>query len=211
MKYYVQRQLQQYGPYSLEEVRRYVAQGNIVLADMARTEVMANWVPLIQLIGAGGPVATPTPGGAPAAVVVAPAGVVYAGAAPQMAPVAPGAYVAPMPPDFHWAAVLVLGVFTFGIFSLAWLIVECSFVKKIRPASDFILFLVLGLIPVLGIVFVIVGVFKMRDAIQEYYNTVEPINLRLSSAMTFFFAVLYFQYHFSRIAQWKKTGFLQPQ
>jgi len=39
----------------------------------------------------------------------------------------------------------------------------------------------------------------MRDALVDYYNTVEPINLRLSGVMTFFFAVFYFQYHFCRI------------
>jgi hypothetical protein len=32
------------------------------------------------------------------------------------------------------------------------------------------------------------------------------VGLRLSAAMTFFFNILYFQYHLSRIAQWKKTG-----
>jgi hypothetical protein len=62
-----------------------------------------------------------------------------------------------------------------------------------------------------GVVFYYVAVFQMRDAMQEYYNRVEPINLRLSGVMTFFFAVYYFQHHFSRIAQWKKTGILQPQ
>jgi hypothetical protein len=55
------------------------------------------------------------------------------------------------------------------------------------------------------------AVFQMKDSLENYYNTVEPINLRLSGVMTFFFAVYYFQYHFSRIAAWKKTGYLQPQ
>ena len=39
----------------------------------------------------------------------------------------------------------------------------------------------------------------------------EPINLRLSGVMTFFFNILYFQYHFTRIAEWKRTGMLSPQ
>jgi hypothetical protein len=55
------------------------------------------------------------------------------------------------------------------------------------------------------------AVFQMRSSIENYYNTVEPINLRLSGVMTFFFAVYYFQHHFSRIANWKRTGYLQPQ
>jgi hypothetical protein len=52
----------------------------------------------------------------------------------------------------------------------------------------------------------LVTFFGMRSSIVRYYNTAEPINLRLSGVMTFFFNVLYFQYHFSRIAEWKKTG-----
>jgi hypothetical protein len=57
----------------------------------------------------------------------------------------------------------------------------------------------------------IVAYFKMRSSLVNYYNTVEPIGLRLSGAMTFFFNILYFQYHFHRIAEWKRTGVLRPQ
>ena len=42
----------------------------------------------------------------------------------------------------------------------------------------------------------------------NYYNSVEPINLRLSGVMTFFFNILYLQYHMTRIARWKQTGIL---
>jgi hypothetical protein len=55
-------------------------------------------------------------------------------------------------------------------------------------------------------IFLLVGFFSMRSAIQRYYNSVEPIGLRLSGVMTFFFNFLYFQYHFRRIARWKQTG-----
>jgi hypothetical protein len=41
-----------------------------------------------------------------------------------------------------------------------------------------------------------------------YFNTVEPIALRLSGVMTFFFGILYLQYHMTRIADWKRTGVL---
>jgi hypothetical protein len=50
------------------------------------------------------------------------------------------------------------------------------------------------------------AVFGMRRSIVQYYNTREPIGLKLSGVMTFFFSILYFQYHFSRIAEWKQTG-----
>ncbi|MGZ4889375.1 MAG: hypothetical protein ACXWBH_09355, partial [Candidatus Angelobacter sp.] len=57
----------------------------------------------------------------------------------------------------------------------------------------------------------VIAEFQMKNDLEDYYNTVEPINLRLHGGMTFFFAVWYFQHHFSRIAQWKKSGVLQPQ
>jgi hypothetical protein len=46
----------------------------------------------------------------------------------------------------------------------------------------------------------------MRTSIERHYNTVENIGLKLSPVMTFFFNLYYFQYHFARIAEWKKTG-----
>jgi len=61
---------------------------------------------------------------------------------------------------------------------------------------------------VLSCVFGLMGVFGMRRSLLNYYNTVEPIGLRLSGVMTFFFSVFYFQYHFTRIANWKQTGVL---
>lgn len=269
MKYYIKRDANEYGPYTLADIQRYVAQGNIVPTDLARGEGMTNWTPVSQILASAAsapppaqpPVPVAGPGySAPAAQPVAmqpsvaqpgamqpayqqPAyqqpGAPYAAAAGQVVP-------GPMPPDFHWALVLVISFFC-SVFSTVWLFIEAGFVRKIRPQSGFLGMLIAGIvllfgggfvgyigiiavaasgsndsaiaIPLLlggisylaGIVLYLVGVFKMRDAIQEYYNTVEPINLRLSGVMTFFFAVFYFQYHFTRIAQWKKTGILQPQ
>ena len=57
----------------------------------------------------------------------------------------------------------------------------------------------------------VIAEFQMKNDLEEYYNSVEPIDLRLHGGMTFFFAVWYFQHHLSRIAQWKKTGILAPQ
>jgi len=59
-----------------------------------------------------------------------------------------------------------------------------------------------------GAVCHLIAIFSMRESLQAHYNTAEPIGLRLSPVMTFFFNVLYFQYHFSRIARWKQTGIL---
>jgi hypothetical protein len=51
----------------------------------------------------------------------------------------------------------------------------------------------------------------MKSTLKDHYNRIEPIGLRLSGVMTFFFSIYYFRHHFSRIAQGKKTGYLQPQ
>ena len=56
------------------------------------------------------------------------------------------------------------------------------------------------------VVVVLIAMFSMRKSLVTYYNSVEPIGLQLSGVMTFFFNILYFQYHFSRIANWKQTG-----
>jgi hypothetical protein len=57
-----------------------------------------------------------------------------------------------------------------------------------------------------AIALIIMAWFNMRASLLHYYNVVEPYGLRLSGVMTFFFNMLYFQYHLSKIAQWKKTG-----
>lgn len=68
---------------------------------------------------------------------------------------------------------------------------------------------VILLLNVVVIVAGLMAVFGMRSSLVRYYNSVENIGLKLSGAMTFFFNILYFQYHFSRIANWKKTGQLR--
>ena len=67
---------------------------------------------------------------------------------------------------------------------------------------------IVGLLSLLIGIFWLVAIFGMRGSMVRYYNTVEPMGLRLSGVMTFFFSFLYFQYHMSRIAKWKKTGVL---
>lgn len=238
MKYYIKRDLNEYGPYTLADIQRYTAQGNILMTDLARSEGLNEWVPVSQVLGN-----IPVPVQAPA--IPAAAGTVYQGTPGYGVAAAPAISAGPMPPDFHWAFVFLIGLLC-SFFPMVWFFIEAAFVKKIKPESNFLAFLIGGLgaqfgsiivlmvgagitasagdnnppvvalllfalVLVAGIVLWIVGVFKMRDEIEDYYNTVEPINLRLSGVMTFFFSFYYFQHHFTRIAQWKKTGVLEPQ
>jgi hypothetical protein len=231
MKYYIKRDLNEYGPYTLADVQRYTAQGNILMTDLARSEGLTEWVPVSQVLG-NIPVPVQTPA-MPGTV-----GTVYQGTPGYGVAATPAIGAGPVPPDFHWALVLVIGIVTCGLFWWAWIVVEAVWIRKIKPESKGLLLVLLalgfsfgggiingvieamsqgnavpfgGLFSLAGIVLQIVGVFTMRSDLEDYYNTTENIGLSLSGVMTFFFAVFYFQHHFTRIAQWKKTGILQPQ
>jgi hypothetical protein len=230
MNYWVSRGGQQYGPYSLADLQRYVGSGNISPTDMARSESMNEWLPVSQILSGGGtPVAQPpaqayTPGVAPQNYGQQPIYSQPPGAIAQQPVAVPGGQ---LPPGLHWALVLLIGIFTCGIFIYVWMFIEAAFVKKIRPASNAMVlyavgvagFFAMGLLfvnrdlialaPLINIgclVVLILGHFQMKAAIEDYYNNVEPLNLHLSGVMVFFFNVLYFQYHFTRIREWKTTG-----
>ena len=51
MNYFISRNGQQYGPYTLADLQRYVASGNILVTDLARSEAMAEWASVAQIIG----------------------------------------------------------------------------------------------------------------------------------------------------------------
>jgi hypothetical protein len=247
MKYYIQRELNEYGPYTLADLQRYVAQGSILLTDLTRSEGLTEWVPVSQVIGnipiPVAQAAAQSPGspaygggtvyGGGGGTVYGGAGTVYGGGAAM-----PAVGAGPVPPDFHWALVLLIGICTCGLFLWAWWIVEAAFVRKVNSESKGLLLVILSLasyflggflngfiaamnhsqpsplgplFSLAGIVLIIIGEFQMKSDLEDYYNTVEPINLRLSGVMVFFFNIFYFQHHFSRIAQWKKSGVLQPQ
>jgi len=78
MNYFIKRDLQEYGPYTLAELQRYVASGNVLLTDLCRSEGMNDWVPVSQVIGN-----IPVPAAAPAPT---PASVAAAAAAQYPAP-----------------------------------------------------------------------------------------------------------------------------
>src|ERR1700712_4220088 len=95
MTYQVSRNGQMYGPYTLEDLQRYVASGNILPTDMAKSEDMPDWLPVAQIIGIAGaagttsipgPAAIPTPAYAAPSTYQQPSGLAY-----------------PDPPNLQWA------------------------------------------------------------------------------------------------------------
>jgi hypothetical protein len=47
-----------------------------------------------------------------------------------------GGAVGPMPPDMQWWLVLIIGMFTCGLFVIFWIYKQAQFVKKIDPQCD---------------------------------------------------------------------------
>jgi hypothetical protein len=231
MNYFIKRDDKEYGPYSLADLQKYVASGNVLLTDLCRSEGLTDWVPVSQVIGN-----IPVPAAAPQPA----AGTVYGAPAAYGAPAgyaAPAVSQYPPPPSLHWGVCVLLAFLTCGIFSIVWIMVQAVWVKKIQPASKavtyfgmviglWVLSMVLsvskgisaarsghadnslaavqGLISLAYVIVWIVGAFNMRDSIEEHFNSAEPIGLRLSGVMTFFFNVFYFQYHFTRINEMKQ-------
>jgi GYF domain 2 len=212
MNYFIKRDLNEYGPYSLADLQKYVASGNILLTDLCRSEGLADWIPVSQVIGnIPVPVAAPQP----------PTGTVYGGpAAYGGTPAGYGAAAVsqyPPPPSLHWGIALLLTIITCFIFGWVWLFVQAAWMKKVQPRSKAIIFFatalglnilavfvtislgfaarehlgLLGYISLLRLVQVgawillITGCFNMKNSIEEHFNSAEPIALRLNGVITF--------------------------
>ena len=235
MTYRVTRNGQIYGPYTLEEIERYLASGNIVPQDFAQAEGAAEWTPVAQLLssaayGATGP-AAPFSGTAYTATPLSAPGF-YAGAVPANF----NPQLFPDPPDLPWWLALILGIVTGGVFFVVWDIVQAAWMRKIEPRSTSLylyiaaaFFFLLNLqtswhsvgywvfhspfVPVHhsgvfgGIRFVLwlAARFVLRSELLTHFNTSEPIGLRLNGFLTLILGGLYFQFHFNQINAIKRS------
>jgi hypothetical protein len=211
MEYFVKRGEQRFGPYSLSDLQQYVQSGNLVVEDLTQSEGMADWVPVSQVLG-NIPVITMSGGGVAAA----------AAAEPQLVP---------LPPNLHWSIVLILGLLTRQLFNLVWALVQGNWARKLSGDNKPLVLVAMypagmvagmltialyrsaaalgGLFILSGAIVYLIGVFSIKAAMEEYYNSTEKLGLQMSGAMTFFFSTVYIQYHINRIARWKKTGVLK--
>jgi hypothetical protein len=217
MKYFVKRGEEKFGPYSLADIQHYVQSGNISFHDLAQSEGMSEWVPVSQVIG-NIPIPVTSYGAA-----VGPA-------------MEPALDLVPLPPNLHWAVLLILEIVTRQLFNLIWALVQANWARKLiknnkplvlvamYPAgiiagivaevvgaggNNDTIAIAAGLCVIGGVIAYIIGIFSIRSAMEEYYNSTENIGLSLSGVMTFFFSAVYLQYHINRIARWKKTGELK--
>jgi GYF domain 2 len=225
MNYQVSRNGQMYGPYTLEDLRQYVASGNVLLTDLAKSDEMPEWIPVAQILGAPIP-GTPTPGATGAVPAYAPP----TGYAP-----ATGAQY-PDPPNLHWALELVLGLFTCGLFVVVWNLIIASWANRIQPAGKALMYYIIATVLIVlnlggswGVLIAVahhhqhhqsilgtllslatwvirlVARFTLRDTLEQHYNGPEPLGLRMNAVMTFFFGGIYIQYKLNEINQIKQT------
>jgi hypothetical protein len=226
MTYQVSRNGQMYGPYTLEDLQRYVASGNILPTDMAKSEEMPEWLPVAQILGTAG--AAGTTGTTGTTAIPTPA---YAAPYPQ-----PSGVAYPDPPNLHWGLELLLGFFTCGLFVVVWNLIIASWANRIQPASKALMFYiaatalivlnlgsswgiiislshhvpphhsVLGnLISLAAWVVRLIARFTLRDTLEQHFNGPEPLGLRLNAVMTFFFGGIYFQYKLNEINEMKQA------
>ena len=233
MSYQVSRNGQLYGPYTLEDLQRYIATGNVLPTDLAtdvsNPDAPPNWIPVSQLLAAAG-AAIPTP------IAAYPAGY----GAPN--PYAGSAVPYPDPPNLNWGLCLLFGILTCGVFTVIYDLIQTLWLKKVEPASKILMYylifmafevlnlgttfgkmalfsrgrftemsssniplsLLSALISIGVLVMFILYRFTMRADLERHFNGPEPVGLRLGPIMTFFFGGLYFQYHFNRINEIKQ-------
>lgn len=214
MQYQVTRNGQMYGPYTVEDLQRYVTSGHILPGDLAKSEEMPEWLPVAQILGG----AVPTPGFAAPPVYAPATGVAY-----------------PDPPNLHWGLELLLGFFTCGLFVVVWNLVIAAWANRLLPASKALMFYIIAtalivlnfggswgvfvavmhhqqphqhvvgsFIGLAAWVFRLIARFTLRDTLEQHFNGPEPLGLRLSAVMTFFFGGIYFQYKLNEINEIKQ-------
>lgn len=202
MNYYILRNGEKFGPYTLAALQGYVASGNIVLTDLACSEGMDTWVPVSQVLG-----------NIPAAIPVHPTQAQH-----HVQLTSEIAY--PDPPGLSWIVVLLLAVVSCGVFTLVWNIVISVWLRKVKPDAKALIFYVAGLV-VAGIAFffkltgveadmeflltplfrltecalLIIGAYYFKSDFEEHYTKVTGVSFSMNPVMTFFFGSLYFQYH----------------
>jgi hypothetical protein len=228
MTYQVSRNGQMYGPYTLEDLQRYVASGNVLPTDLAKSEEMADWLPVAQILGQ--PLGQPPVQPLGATSIPTP---VYA---PPAGYPASSVNQYPDPPNLNWGLELLLGLLTCGLFVVVWNLIIAAWANRVAPASKAFMYYIIATVlivmnlggswgvlislahhqhhhqSVLGSllslatwVVRLIARFTLRDTLEQHFNGPEPLGLRLNAVMTFFFGGLYIQYKLNRINEVKEA------
>jgi hypothetical protein len=218
MNYFVKRGTEQLGPFSLADLQKQVQAGKISLGDLAQSEGMNDWAMVSQVIG----------------TIAVPAPVAYGAVQPAVEPVAK----VELPPNLHWLVILLMNIVSnawpvAALFNMGWMLMLANWARKLNGNVNTLVLVAMypagiiagafagavnrdrntgGLIGALliigGVIAFLIGTFKIKGAMEEYYNSTENIGLRLSGVMTFFFSTVYLQYWVNELHKRKKSATL---
>lgn len=156
MKYMLVRGGNRYGPYSIEEVRQYLATGNIAPEDLLEPESGSAPLTAAALLAAA---STPSATGASSTAPFPSAAEFPAATSAPSSFTAPAAYPAPTmaatipphvppPPAMDWWLVLILSLVTCTLFGFVWTFIQARWVKKLDPTSRASLYLLLSFLAI---------------------------------------------------------------
>ncbi len=148
MHFQISRNGQVYGPYTLDDLHRYVGTGNVLPSDLAKSEEMAEWLPVSQILAMPPvPAAVPQPLSdyQPVAQAYAqpavqtytqPVSQTYAQPYAQPMLVNPALAASPYPdaPNLHWGLTILFSVLScFVLFTFIWDIVIALWLRRVQP------------------------------------------------------------------------------
>ena len=211
MTYRIEREGQIFGPYSLMQLQRHLASGQVVGTDRAQGEGMDEWLPVAELFPA------PPPHHA-------------------LGSTNGSAKLVPDPPDLKWWIALLLGIVTLGAFFVVWDIVEAAWLRRVEHRNLALVLYVLAALLFLAdlpatigsvahamfdgppveapfaLVFSLAALlarliarFVLRSDLCRHFNREEGMGLKLNWVYTLMFGGLYFQFHFNRINARKRA------
>ena len=135
MNYFISRENQQYGPYTLADLQRYVGTGEVLTSDLATSEGVGAPVTVGEIIGN---IAAP-----PAYSTAYPASAAF-----------PVATLYSAPPNLHWGLVLLFTILSCGLFGSVWELVQAAWLKKVEPGSKALVIYIVAIVLLVGIFFV---------------------------------------------------------
>lgn len=224
---WIARDGQKHGPYPLDTIQRWLAEGKLGGDSLAWRHGLVSWQPLAQLIGDVAPGVPPPL----AAMPILPGDRLVRGTPPTLARDA-----LPRPPGLHWSLVLLLSIATLGLFGWIWAFVQASWLRKVEPSSKALPLLLVGLLStlaavvvsvtvgpaaqgamplvvaglyVLGAVLYLAACFAMGSALR-LLGIKLGVPLDIGGFTLFFFHVYYLQGQLSWLRRWNDTGLTRP-
>lgn len=211
MNYTISRNGQEFGPYSLADLQHYVSTGDILLTDMARSEGMTDYMPVSQIVGTIAVPARATTISAPVVEYPDPPDLHWAlvlvfsmfscglfGAAWALVQAAWMRKVDPKSKALTFYCVYA------GLLALVFILSFISTAARNNGEPNAAIAGILSLVQIASFVIDLVARYSLRSSLEEHFNTAEPMGLHLSGVMTFFFSIIYFQYHLNDINKRKK-------